>query len=319
VWSALPLELHLPIANVIVNPMWVLLLGTIVGFLSGLFGVGGGFLVTPMLNIVFRVPYNVAAGSGLAQILGTSVSATAKHRGLGNVDVKLGSCVFASGCIGAECGARVVELLESAEPIIVAGRDVARLELFVPVAFLVLLSTVGTITLKESRRARRRAPRGGVVETPIANRLRNIRIPPTISLRAPAIESISLWILLGIGLATGFVAGFLGVGGGFVLMPLLVYGVGVPTTVAIGTGLFQAMLLSSFGTLTHALKGNVDLVLVLLLLAGSVIGAQFGASLIRKVRAAKIRYWFSLIVFSAAMAVLVKLAVQLGLFGTRAS
>jgi uncharacterized membrane protein YfcA len=313
------LELHLPIADVTVNPFFVVLLGAAVGLLSGLFGVGGGFLVTPMLNIVFGVPYNVAAGSSLAQILGTSVSATARHHGLGNVDVKLGVCMLAGGWIGVECGARLVEWLKRAELIVVAGREVPPLDLFIPIVFLLLLLTVGTVTFRESKGARKREPRGGIVETRIASRIQSIRIPPTISLTRSGVKSISLSIFLAVGFATGFLSGLLGIGSGFVLMPTLIYVIRVPTTVAIGTGLFQMIFLSFFGTLTHTVKGNVDLVLVLLLLLGSIFGAQFGASLTGKVRAAKIRYWFSLIIYAAAVAVLAKLLALLGFLGAGSS
>jgi len=313
------LELHLPIADVTVNPVWVILLGAAVGFLSGLFGVGGGFLLTPMLNIVFGVPYNVAAGSSLAKILGTSVSATARHHGLGNVDVKLGVCMLAGGWIGVECGARLIELMKRAQPIIAAGRELAPLDLFVPIVFLLLLATVGTVTFRESRGARRREPRGGIVETRIASWIQSIQFPPIISLTRSGIQSISLAIFLGLGFASGFLSGLLGIGSGFVLMPTLIYVIRVPTTVAIGTGLFQMIFLAFFGTLTHTLKGNVDLVLVVLLLAGSIFGAQFGASLTGKVRAAKIRYWFSLIIYAAAVAVLAKLLALLGFPGASSS
>ena len=310
------MEFYLPIADVTVNPLWVVLLGSAVGFLSGLFGVGAGFFLTPMLNIAFGVPYSVAAGSSLAQILGTSVSATARHHGLGNVDVKLGICMLTGGWIGAEFGARVLELLEQAEPILVAGREVAPLDLFVPIAFLLLLSTVATVTLVESGGARKREPGEGIVETSIAKRVQGIRVPPTVSLTRSGVHEISLWILIGLGFANGFLAGLLGVGGGFVLMPTLVYVIGVRTKVAIGTGLFQMMFVATFGTLTHALKGNVDLVLVVMLLIGSILGAQVGASLTGRVRAAKIRYWFSFTVYAAAIAVLAKLLAQLGIIGT---
>ena len=313
------MELHLPVADVTVNPLWVILLGAAIGFLSGLFGVGGGFLMTPLLRIVFGVPFNVAAGSNLAQALGTSVSATARHHGLGNVDIKLGVCMLGGGWVGVESGARVVELLKRVEPIVVGAREVDALDLFVSMAFLVLLSVVGTVTLRESRGARKREPKGGIVDTPVASRIRNIRIPPRISLTRSGIEGISLSVLLGIGFATGFLSGLLGIGGGFVLMPTLVYVIGVPTTVAIGTDLFQVMFLATFGTLTHSLKGNVDLLLVILLLSGSIFGAQFGASLTGKVRPAKIRYWFSLIIYAAAVAVLAKLLALLGFPGASSS
>ena len=312
------LEIHLPVADTTVFAPWVVLLGASVGFLSGLFGVGGGFILTPMLNILFGIPYNVAAGSDLAQMLGTSVSATSRHRGFGHVDVRLGLCMLAGAWLGTELGARVVEFLKTVGRITVAGRELDCLDLFIPLAFLVLLSVIGTVVLRESLRARKRPPRGGAVETPIIKWVQGIRLPPMISLRTSGIR-ISIWILIGIGFATGFLAGFMGIGGGFVLMPTLIYVIGVPTTMAIGTGLFYIMFVAAFGSYTHALKGNVDLVLAVLLLLGSIFGAQVGAWLTEKVRGAKIRYWFSLAVFVSAIAVLAKLVVQLGVLGSPGS
>ncbi len=312
------LEIHLPVADLTVFAPWVVLLGASVGFLSGLFGVGGGFILTPMLNILFGIPYNVAAGSNLAQMLGTSVSATARHRGFGHVDVRLSLCMLAGAWLGTELGARVVEFLKIVGKITVAGRELSSVDLFIPLAFLVLLSMVGIVVLRESLRARKRPPRGGSVETPIIKWVQGIRLPPMRSLRTSGIR-ISIWILIGMGFVVGFLAGFMGVGGGFILMPALIYVIGVTTTVAIGTSLFQIMFIAVFGSFTHALKGNVDLVLAVLLLIGSIFGAQLGASLTKKVRGARIRYWFSLAVFVSAIAVLAKLLVQLGFLGSPGS
>jgi uncharacterized membrane protein YfcA len=192
------------------------------------------------------------------------------------------------------------------------------LDLFVPLAFLILLSVIGTIVLRESLEARKRPPKGGVVENRLVKWVQNVQLPPRVSLPRSGV-SISIWILLGIGLATGFFGGFMGVGSGFILMPTLIYMVGVPTTVAIGTGLFQIMFVAAFGTFTHVHKGNVDLVVAVLLLAGGIFGAQLGASLTEKVRGARIRYWFSFAVYLAALAVLLKLAAQLGFLGGQRS
>ena len=312
------MEIHLPVADLTVFAPWVVLLGASVGCLAGLFGVGGGFILTPMLNILFGIPYNIAAGSGLAQMLGTSVSATARHRELGHVDVRLGLCMLAGAWPGTELGARLVELLKATGNITVVGRELSSLDLFIPAAFLILLTVIGTVVLRESLRARKRAPRGGLVENRIVNWVHGVQLPPRISLPTSGI-SISIWILFGIGFTTGFLAGFMGVGGGFVLMPTLIYVIGVSTKVAIGTDLFQIMFVAAFGSFTHVLKGNVDLVLAVLLLIGSIFGAQLGASLTRKVRGAEIRYWFSLVLYASAIAVLLKLAAQLGFIGNSVS
>jgi len=304
-------ELHLPIADVTVSPVAVVLLGAVIGFLAGLFGVGGGFLGTPLLNLVFGVPYNVAAGTSLAQILGTSISAAVKHRGLGNVDAKLGFCMLLGGWVGLESGARVVEALKKVEPVTIDGRTVVGLDLFIPIVFLVFLPTVATVMWRESRRAQKREPKGGMVESSLADRLQRVQTPPVVRFASSGVPDMSLPILLAIGFGPGFLSGLLGVGGGFVLVPTLIYAVGLPTRAAIGTSLFHMIFLSTFGTFTHAHKGNVDPVLAALLLVGSIIGARIGASTTRRVRGARLRYWFSLVVYGAAAAVLAKLVALL--------
>ena len=294
-----------------VNGAGLVGLGLIIGFLVGLFGVGGGFLMTPMLNILFGIPYNVAVGSDLAQILGTSTSGTIRHRSLGNVDYKLAFLMVLGLVPGVEVGARIIQRLKFTTSVNLWGKTIAALDLFVPLAYIVLLFTIGTLVFRESRGARRRPSLGGKVHSPLSRWVRKLHLPPLISLPRSQVESISIWIMLLIGFFTGLVAGFLGVGGGFVMMPALIYLVGVPTTVAIGTSLLQIVFTAFYGTLTHALKGNVDILLVIPILLGGSVGAQFGATVTRKLRGANIRYAFSLLTWLVVIILIFKLAMTL--------
>ncbi|MCK4436794.1 sulfite exporter TauE/SafE family protein [bacterium] len=305
------LTIYLPIANMEVNGIALLGLGLMVGFLVGLFGVGGGFLMTPMLNILFGIPYNVAVGSDLAQILGTSTSGAIRHRRLGNVDYKLAFLMVLGLVPGVEVGARIIQKLKFIASVDLWGKTITALDLFVPLAYIALLITIGTLIFRESRGARRRPPRGGKVDSRLSRWARSFRLPPLISLPRSQVESISIWILLLVSFFTGLVAGSLGVGGGFIMMPALIYLVGVPTTVAIGTDLLQIVFTAFYGTLTHALKGNVDIILVIPILLGGSIGAQFGAMVTRRLRGANIRYAFSILIWLVAIMLIFKLAMTL--------
>lgn len=301
------LTVHLPIPNIEVNGAGLAGLGLVVGFLAGMFGVGGGFLMTPMLNILFGIPYNIAVGSSLAQILGISISGTSRHGKLGNIDYRLAFLMVFGSLPGVEIGARLIQKLKFATPLTLWGKEVGPLDFFVPLAYIILLLIVGTLIFQESRAAKRRPPEKGQVNSKFTLWLRRWRWRPLIHLPRSQIESISIWMVLMVAFFGGVLAGFLGVGGGFIVTPALIYLIGVPTAVAIGTSLFQIIFISGYGTFTHALKGNVDLLLVVLILTGSSLGVQFGATLTRRLRGAHLRYIFSLLIYLAAAALILKL------------
>lgn len=311
------MDVLLPVADLTVHGAGLVLLGVVIGFLSGLFGVGGGFLLTPMLNVLFGVPYNVAVGSSLALILGTSVSATLQHRRLGNVDYALGGWMGVGALMGVEIGARMMQVLKHTGTIRVGHGVLPAADLYVSAVYMALLLSIGTIIFRESRASGKRARNDSnpteEVNAKLVAWVHRIPLPPFIALPRSGIPQISLWVLWSVGLTVGILAGFLGIGGGFVLMPVLIYAIGVPTTTAIGTSLFQFMFSSFFGTLTHAVKGNVDLVLVVILLVGSTVGAQMGTATTRRITGARLRYYFSMIVYTAAMVVIAKLLVNLGI------
>ena len=286
--------------------------GFIIGILSGLFGVGGGFLLVPLLNIIFNVPYNIAIGSSLLQMVGTSAASSLKHRGYGNIDYKLAGFAVIGSIVGVELGARVLMQLKSLGTITINSSNISTMDFWIDVIYIILLSLVGTSMFLESKKAKKRAPQGGMVKNLISQKIRNVKIPPIISLPTSKIESISIWTLIFIGFGVGILSGLLGVGGGFIISPALIYLIGIPTSLAIGTGLFQIIFTSAYGAITHLLKGNIDFKLVACILIGSIIGSQLGARIHNNIRGAHVRYYFSLLVFFAAGIILIKFLFIMG-------
>ncbi len=290
--------------------------GLVIGGLGGFFGVGGGFLMVPMLNVVFGVPYNIAVGSDLGQMCGMSTAATVRHSRFGNIDFKLGTLMIVGTATGVELGAQILELLKRVGTLSVFGREIDMMTVVMSLVYALLLVFLGQAMVRESLRTMRRA--AGQVQLgaetsapPAVVRLRTVKLWPMVSLPASGIESISLWIILGIGFVTGVLSGMLGVGGGFIRMPALVYILGCPTVVAVGTDLFEIMFSSAYGVLTHAHKGNVHLVLVLALLVGTTVGAQIGASYTRRAGGPWVRFGFGCLAFIGVIMVAIKLYSKL--------
>ena len=300
----------------IINCLSLIGLGMGIGVFSGLFGVGGGFLLVPMLNVLFNIPYNIAVGSSLCQMIGTSTAATLKHRGYGHIDYKLAASVLLGAVVGTELGARILMWLKGLGTVIIHTSSISKMYLWVNIIYITLLCFIGISMFLESRKARKRPPQGGVVETRFSQRIQKIRIPPLISLPISKIDFIPLWSLIGLGFAVGMFSGLLGIGGGFVMTPSLIYLFGVPTSMAVGTSLFQMIFTSGYGSLTHFLKGNIDFRLVAYILSGSLIGSQLGTMLNKKLRGAHIRYYFSWVIFIAIGIILVKFLLVTGYLGS---
>ena len=298
------------------NFPWLILFGLIIGGLGGFFGVGGGFLMVPMLNVVFGIPYNIAVGSDLGQMCGMSTAATVRHMRFGNIDFKLGVLMIVGTATGVEAGARILEALKHAGSLTIAGHEVETMTVVMSLVYAALLIFLGQAMVRESLRSmKRESGRGALAAHPPATgyilRMRSLRLWPMVSLPASGIESISLWVILAIGFATGILSGMLGVGGGFIRMPALVYILGCPTVVAVGTDLFEIMFSSAYGVFTHSFKANVHLVLVLALLIGTTIGAQVGASYTRKAGGPRVRLGFGLLAFIGVIMVVIKLYSKL--------
>lgn len=296
-----------PNAEVTINPALLVFLGIIVGTLGGFFGVGGGFLITGGL-LVFGVPPLFAVGTGLTLVMGTSLINTVKHRRLGNVDFKLG-LMMAVGSVPALYGAQQVNSqLEAAG---VAGPAVR-------IIYVAFLAVLGTFILYDHWRVRRLEVHSSdeVSTARLASWIQRLDIGPrsvwlpgfgkfstVTSLPVSGIERISFFAPVLLGASVGFFAGMLGAGGAFILTPLLIYLLGIPTVIAIGTGLFQVIITGSVGTFFYASSDRVDPLMAVLMLAAAAIGAQLGTSATRIVEPARIRFLYGLIVLIGGLAV----------------
>jgi uncharacterized membrane protein YfcA len=290
------------ISNVVVNPFLLAGIGFVVGVLGGFFGVGGGFLAGPLMFWT-GVPINFVIGTDLAHMTGKSIVAARRHRALGHVDLRLGALMIIGTIPGVEIGAQVIEWLET----------VGEVEFVVTSFYVVILTAIGIFTAWESLRALRMRRTDQVLTREALDvkslvvRSRLLRIPPMIKLPVSGVESVSVWGIVFVGLLTGVLAGFLGVGGGFVRMPLLVYLLGIPTHVAVGTDLFEIMISAGWGTISHAIKGNVDVLIALTMHTGAAIGAQIGAVATRYFAGPMIRLLFSFLPIFAAILVLLRI------------
>lgn len=291
-----------PLSGVTVSPFLLAGVGFLVGVLGGFFGVGGGFLAGPMM-LLSGVPGNFVVGTDLAHMTGKSIVAARRHSALGHVDFKLGGLMILGTATGIEVGAQVIEYLEGLAPGV--------LERVLSWVYLTLLVAISVLVFVEGFRATRLevSESMGAKETltiqALARRVQSIHLPPLIRLPASGIETISLWAILLVGFATGFLAGLLGVGGGFIRMPALVYFLGVPTHVAVGTDLFEIVFSAGYGTLTHALKGNVDILMALIMQTGAAVGAQLGALGTRYVSGPRLRIAFAFLPLLGAVLLII--------------
>jgi uncharacterized membrane protein YfcA len=299
--------MEFPIAGVTVNPFLLAGIGFLVGILGGFFGVGGGFIAGPFMFWA-GVPMNFVVGTDLAHMTGKSIVAAKRHRTLGHVDIKLGAVMILATIVGVEIGAQIVEKLE------VTGN----VDSVIGIIYIVILLTISGFTFWESLRALRmiRTDQMDVKDVVgfegLAKRVHAFKLKPMISFPASGIESISLWTVLGVGFITGILSGTLGVGGGFIRMPLLVYVLGIPTHVAVGTDLFEIVFSAGYGTITHAIKGNVDILMALVMQTGAVMGAQIGATSTRFFAGPKIRLFFSALPVIGVIMVVIRLIGGMG-------
>jgi uncharacterized membrane protein YfcA len=313
-------NIYLPISGIEFNILVLISIGFCVGTLGGFFGVGGAWIVTPALNIFgFNMPF--AIGTDLAHIFGKSIIATRKHSKLGNVDWRLGAFSIIGSIIGIEGGKRFVLLLESAGNV----GPVVRW------TYMVFLFGLGAYMLRDYFTVMRRhqAQEGEGASTtpvesvsPMAMKLRSLKLPPMISLPASGIQGISFWVIFALFLLTGFLSGFMGVGGGFILLPALIYLVGCATTIAVGTSLLSVCFMSGYGCLTYSLSGRTELLAAMIMLIGAAIGAQIGVLATKYVRGYGIRLLFAIMIILAGLSVTLKqLHASLGMdiYGTLAA
>ena len=289
------MQLYLPIAEVSANAFALLGIGGIVGILSGMFGVGGGFLVTPLLFFI-GIPPTVAVATGANQVVASSVSGVLAQFRRKAVDLRMGTVLLIGGLIGSAGGVWLFNLL----------RAQGQIDLVVQLAYVVFLGTVGGLMLKESLSAMRRARRqsapvrrhqhGWVHGLPFKMKFRTSGL--YISVIPPVL----------VGMSVGVLAAIMGVGGGFIMVPAMIYLLGMPTKVVVGTSLYQIIFVTAFTTVMHAVTNqSVDMLLALVLIFGGVVGAQVGTRIGARLKAEQLRILLALLV----LAVCGKLAFDL--------
>lgn len=284
------MNLYLPIANLSVNALVIILLGGGVGLLSGMFGVGGGFLTTPLL-IVYGIPPTVAAASAASQVTGASVSGVFAYLRRDAVDMRMGTVLVIGGVIGALFGAWLFRLLQAT----------GQIDTVIAITYVLLLGSIGALMLRESieaigvakgrRVARPRKRRHHPLVAALPWRMRFYKSGLYISPLAPLL----------LGFATGILTILLGIGGGFVLVPAMIYLLGMATGMVVGTSLFQILFVTAAATMVHAMTTKaVDIVLAVLLLTGSVIGAQVGARFAARAKPEYLRLALAIMVLLVA-------------------
>jgi uncharacterized membrane protein YfcA len=292
------MDLYLPIANLSVNALLIVGLGGIVGFLSGMFGVGGGFLTTPLL-IFYGIPPMVAAASSASQVTGASVSGVYSHLSRGTVDLRMGMVMVAGGLLGTLLGAVIFSVLQR----------MGQIDTVIALLYVVMLGSIGIMMARESIGALVAIKRG---QPAPARRRRHHPVVAALPMRWRFYASglyISPLAPFLLGMFSGILTMLLGIGGGFVLVPAMLYILGMQTQVVIGTSLFQILFVTMATTMVHAMTTKaVDLVLAFLLLLGSVTGAQIGTRLSMKVRPEYLRIILAIIVLVVA----IRMALGLG-------
>ena len=285
----------------------LLFIGFTVGVVGGFIGVGGGFLVTPAL-VVLGFPSNYAVGTDTTHIAGKSIIATIRHSSLGNVDMKLAFMMVVGTMSGAEGGVRLINYLKE------QGEKTA--DTAVLTASLLLMSSIAFLTFRETMAARRRMaemkaagkamPRDQQVSG-IATRLQSINLWPMIYLPTSRV-TVSLWTVLSIGVFAGFLSGFFGVGGGFIRVPAMIYLIGVPSLIAVGTDLLEIIFSAGYATIRHGMSHNVVIFAAFIMIFGAAIGAQIGSLATAYVRGPAIRLLLSVAVTFGAVAAALELA-----------
>ena len=291
------MALYLPIANLSVNAIVIVLLGGGVGLLSGMFGVGGGFLTTPLL-IVYGIPPTVAAASSASQVTGASVSGVFAHWRRGGVDAKMGGVLVAGGVIGSFAGAGIFRWLQS----------LGQIDTVIAIVYVLMLGGIGGTMGGESLGAIRATRRG---DPPRAAKRRHHPLIAALPFRTRFYASglyISPLAPLMLGFGVGILTILLGIGGGFILVPAMIYLLGMPARAVVGTSLFQTLFVTAAATMVHATTTKaVDIVLAALLLVGSVTGAQFGARLASRFRPEHLRLALALMVLLVGVRILLGL------------
>lgn len=293
------MQVYLPIAEVSVNAFLLFGLGGIVGLLSGLFGVGGGFLITPLLFFI-GIPPVVAVATGANQVVASSVSAVLAHLKRKTVDLRMGTVLLAGGLMGSALGIWVFNILSKR----------GQIDVVVQLSYVVFLGLIGGLMFQESLRTMRRARAGPVAPIKRHQHLWVHNLPFKVKFRTSGLY-ISVIPPILVGMLVGVLAAIMGVGGGFIMVPAMIYLLGMPTKVVIGTSLFQIIFVTGFTTFMHAATNHsVDLMLALFLIIGGVVGAQVGSQFAARLKAEQLRILLALLVLGVCFKLALDLLIE---------
>ena len=297
--------MYFPISGTHLDPLILIALGFVVGVLGGFFGVGGSFLAGPAL-FALGVPFNFVVGTDLIHIMGKSLVAAREHHVLGHVDLRLAAVMVIGTIAGSETGVQGIEYLKRG----------AHVNLVVGIVSIVVFTLLGLFAGIEGWKAlqlhRSGAQEGGREPDHLAfgffaRAFERIQLPPHVRLKQSGIESISIWSIVLVSAVGGLFSGFLGGGAGYIRMPCLVYLLGIPTHIAVGTDLFEIIISAGYGAVRHAMYGNVDILIALVMQTGAAIGAQTGANLTQHFSGPRIRLAFAPLPILGAILVAQKL------------
>ena len=298
------LHVLMPISGAYIFWPGLIVLGLGVGMIGGFFGMGGGWMVTPGLNIL-GFPMAFSIGTDITQMAGPSLVSTLRHARFGNVDYKLGAIMVLGTVSGFECGAQLVMWLER----------IGKVEAYVRGGYVVLLVLIAWLVFtdyaKKRRKDREALASGKAVDALSTGiewhkTLHKIKIPPVVHFQKAGIRC-SAWLPISVSFVTGLLAGILGIGGGLIRMPALIYLVGCPTHIAVGTDLFEVAISGLYGAASYSYKGRTELLAAIIMLIGAAIGAQIGAVATKYVKGYGIRLFFGIAVVGCAVSIVMKL------------
>lgn len=290
------MTIYLPIAELSANILIILGMGAAVGFLSGMFGVGGGFLITPLL-IFYNVPPAIAVATGANQVVASSISGAITHFRRGTIDLKLGTVLLLGGLLGATVGIWIFSAL----------RALGQLDLVISLLYVALLTSVGGLMMWESVNAIRRARRNETVTVKRAQHNWVHRLPFKMRFKKSKIY-LSVIPVAGLGFGVGVLTSVMGVGGGFIMVPAMIYLLRIPTSVVVGTSLFQIIFVSTYSTIVQAVANHtVDIVLAFILMLSGVVAAQYGVRVGQKLKAEQLRALLAFLILAVGL----RLAIDL--------
>ncbi|HYY30559.1 MAG TPA: sulfite exporter TauE/SafE family protein [Chthoniobacterales bacterium] len=287
--------MYFPISGVHIGPVYLVVVGFVIGVLGGFFGVGGSFLTAPAL-FAAGLPMNYVVGTDLAHIVGKSVVAARTHRALGNIDLKLALIMVIGTIAGSETGVQAIEALKKGAHVEQVVGTVS-IVVFTGIAFFCAWEGWMALRLRERQvlndHSAKDVKRDLTAIDSFSRTIQRIKIYPMVRLPHSGIEEISFWAILLVSFVGGVFSGFLGGGAGYIRMPSMVYLLGIPTHIAVGTDLFEIIISASYGTIRHAMNGNVDIVIALVMQTGAALGARIGANLTQYFSGPRIRLVFA--------------------------